>query len=165
MLATLANGGHRTIRALVLPLAVLTASGCKVDHHPRTLHYADGIVIQGWDPPQFKYIRWHAAGHSTPCPLVVHLSDGDLGLSDLADPATLRRAGWTQEGDASWYKLTRPRPPFLYCEYDARGLAGVNVFASTDLPITVSVGDRRLSLPANDEDIAQALGPPESESR
>jgi hypothetical protein len=132
----------------------------------RHLVYPGGVTFTGWYAPNFETCIWmRDANNPQPCPLVVHLPAGDLGDKELSDAKALKRAGWAERdaGDGRTELTLRANPPMVACWYQGGVLAGVSVSTLSGNgggPGTFSVNGKRLSLPATDEAITQALGEP-----
>jgi len=149
-------------RFVILAVALtLPAGGCMMK--PRHLVYPQGVTFQGWYVPNFESVHWRPGPNNPgPCPLVVHRRAGDLTADTFADPNRLKREGWTEQdvGNGSII-LTEPAPrPAVSCAYQGGALAHVSVSVLSGGTVEVSLGGKRVELPATDEAIATALGQP-----
>ena len=148
---------RRAVLLLAATLA-LPSAGCMMK--PRHLVFPQGVMFTGWYVPNFEICNWDRdPNNPQPCPLVVHLSAGDLTDRELSDSAALKRAGWKEESNGNL--ILRADKGLVCCSYQGGVLTGVSVSAlSSGDVIAFSVGGRRLVLPATDEAVAAVLGPP-----
>src|SRR3954452_10028466 len=60
--------------------------------------YSNGVSFFGMGSGPYSSVSWqlNLAQNSRPCPLVLHLPDGDLTQADLADAGKLRSRGWME---------------------------------------------------------------------
>jgi hypothetical protein len=148
-------------RFAVLAVAALALSaGCMAK--PRHLVYPHGVTFVGWHVPTFEICIWDRdPNNPQPCPLVVHLPAGDLSAKELSDAAALKRAGWEEQDNGNL--ILRANNAMVCCSHRGGVLVGVSVSV---LPgngggtITLRADGKRVSLPATDEAITTALGPP-----
>ena len=150
----------RRFAALLVVLLALPAGGCMMK--PRHLVYPQGVTFTGWYVPNFEICNWDRdPNNPQPCPLVIHLPAGDLGDKELSDVAALKRAGWQEQDNGNL--VLRASKGLVCCSHQGRVLVGVSVSALPSAgggPIAVSVGGKRISLPATDETITAALRQP-----
>jgi hypothetical protein len=150
----------RRFVALLVVMLALPASGCMMK--PRHLAHPQGVMFVGWHSPNFESCQWRRdANNPQPCPIVVHFPTGDLGEKELSDVNALKRAGWTENGPSGL--MFRENPPLVVCGYRRGVLVAVTVDTlpgNGGGPGVVSVNGKKVTLPATDEQITQALGPP-----
>jgi hypothetical protein len=151
----------RSVAALLAVVFAIAASGCM--NKPRHLHYSNGVTIVGWHVPHFEACLWSQdPNNPQPCPLVVHLPAGDIAENELADAETLKQRGWEEQGNGNL--ALRTDNGILVCGYRGRALVAATVSTlpgNGGGPIAVSIGGKRFSLPATDEEIIAALGQPD----
>ena len=145
---------------LVVAALALSAGGCM--GKPRHLVYPQGVAFVGWHVPNFEICIWDRdPNNPQPCPLVVHLPAGDLSDKELSDATAVKRAGWEEQNNGNL--ILRANKALVCCSHRGGALVGVSVSAlpgNGGGPITFSVDGKRVSLPATDEAITTALGPP-----
>ena len=114
-----------------------------------------------------------------PCPLVIHLADGDMAAADLAAPERLLARGWTRFTDDQ--ELARGLPLVLgyqegdygvHLSYAGGTLTCVTVgveSAAAVRPdargIAVSLRGGRVSLPVPEAELVRVLGAPTRRTR
>lgn len=154
----------RRFAVLLVVASALPAGGCMMK--PRHLVYPQGVTVTGWYRPNFEICTWGRDPNGPrPCPLVIHLPAGDLGEKELSDVNALKRAGWAERdlGNGLTELTLRANPPLLRCFYRGGALASVEINTLSGNgggPGVFSVDGKRVSLPATDEAITAALGPP-----
>ena len=150
----------RRFAALLVVMLAVPAGGCMMK--PRHLVYPQGVSFTGWYVPNFETCNWNRdPNNPQPCPLVIHLSAGDMGAKELSDAAALKRAGWEEQDNGNL--VLRAGKGLACCSHQGGVLVGVSVSALPSAgggPIVVSVGGKRTSLPATAEAITAALGQP-----
>ena len=149
-----------SITLLVAALS-LPAGGCMMK--PRHLVYPQGVTFTGWHPPNFECCTWRRDPNNPgPCPLVAHRPGGDLGDKEFADASALRRAGWAERDAGNGLViLSEPASPAVVsCAYENGVLAHVSVSVLAGGAAELSVGGRRVGLPATEGAITAALGQP-----
>ncbi len=146
--------------------------------------YPDGVSFTGgghFSRMTYYGVAWvRDADDPRPCPLVVHLAGGDLTAADLADPDALRARGWVSVTDDAQLAAGLP----LLLEY-REGDYAVHITYHAGVPVAVTVGfaihgvaawpeaqgipvsfrGGRVSLPAPEQDLIRALGPPTRRTR
>lgn len=151
----------RSVAALLAVVFAIAASGCM--NKPRHLRYSNGVTIVGWHAPDFEACLWSQdPNNPQPCPLVVHLPAGDLSENELSDAAALKQAGWQEQTNGNL--ALRTDNGVLVCGYRGQALVAATVSrlpGNGGGPIAVSIGGKRFSLPATDEEIIAALGQPD----
>jgi len=76
------------------------AGGCTPALSPRISRavYPGGLTFLAKGSGAYHSLQWQTDNviKPDPCPLVLHLPDGDLAASDLADPKKLQDRGWQE---------------------------------------------------------------------
>lgn len=127
-------------------------------------------------------VAWvRPADDPRPCPLVVHLAGGDLTGAEFADSGAMLARGWTsvtspeqaatglpliliyREGDYAVNLSYAPSDGALTAV--TVGVAGMGSAKPTARGIPVSLRDKRVSLPAPERELFEALGPPARRTR
>jgi hypothetical protein len=146
--------------ALLVVVTLLPAGGCMMKS--RHLVYPQGVTFTGWHMPDFEICNWDRdPNNPQPCPLAIHMPAGDLGDKELSDAAALKRAGWEEQAGGNL--VLRADKGLVCCSHRGGVLVGVSVSALPRAgggPIALSVGGKRISLPATDGAITAVLGQP-----
>ena len=150
----------RRFAVLLVATLALPTGGCMMK--PRHLVYPQGVTFTGWYTPNFEICNWDRdPNNPQPCPLVVHLPAGDLSAKELSDAAALKRAGWEEQANGNL--MLRAGKGLVCCSYQGGVLVGASVGtlpSDGGGPVAISVGGKRLSVPATDAEITAALGQP-----
>lgn len=130
------------------------------------LEYPDGITFSSTaDKDHYTHLSWHATSliSPEPCPITIHLPNGDLRPEDLASMDTLKTRGWTEGQPASNVTLSDEHGTF--CSFENEKLTGVRVSTVTlrgEQPQTalITLSGKTIKLPASEAAIIEVLGPP-----
>lgn len=153
--------------------------------------YAEGVALSGishFGRATYDAVSWSPNFEKPePCPLVIHLPDGDLNGADLANLDVLRARGWRQlvrdeamtpeleKALQALPKVADDNPPIIYQRYYGSLLLSVTFWAGMLRSVWVGRGPRgplerqegalslagkRLSLPLADVDADRILGRP-----
>jgi hypothetical protein len=131
------------------------------------LNYPNGVTFTGTAGEDLTIVSWYTRpGEKEPCPLTVHLPDGDLTPAYLADGVRLRRDGWEECKPGGGQKVELRYGGFcVRCWFEGETLTHMEVNARVAQeenigPVAVSIDGKRVSLPASEEQVANILGLP-----
>jgi hypothetical protein len=156
---------HQVFVSLVALVPPSAMSGCMAPS--REAKYAQGITFIGRHKAKFEIVAWaRARNNPQPCPLIVHLPQGDFAEKELADPKTLIARGWaaTEKPDHGLSQLSYRRGNLVVWAAHRGGMlemAGVNALTCSEPQMgIVSIDGKRFSLPISEDDMIRLLGQP-----
>lgn len=144
---------------------VLCVLACMGSYRALAFIYPQGVAFTGCEASiESCFWNWDA-NNPGPCPLVIHLPEGDLGERELADAKALKGAGWEERdaGKGISELIRRAKPPYVACWYEGGRLSGVHIDTldcNGGGPAVLTVNGQKLSLPAPLESIIAILGQP-----
>jgi hypothetical protein len=124
------------------------------------------VHFTGHHGTNFETVGWSRdANNPQPCPLVVHLPDGDYSDKELSDPKLLVARGWVADQPVDGLRPLTYRRGNLVVQVAHRGgvLELVNINALTcpePQEGIVSIGGKLLTLPVSDDEMVRLLGQP-----